>query len=146
MGRSSRRSTNTVDRSPSSRPLFPSISLKGSPTTQHTTSEPPQSARSSLINVLTRPRHTTALSQATASTIDDQLAPEEDFSDQSTISSYASSIVSSPSRQASSEEIAKVYRHYLEQPFVTTKSTIKHSEFGHCNNPNWRWTSQVSTT
>jgi serine palmitoyltransferase len=34
---------------------------------------------------------------------------------------------------------------YLEKPFVQTKSTIKHSEFGHCNNPNWRWTSQVST-
>ncbi len=25
---------------------------------------------------------------------------------------------------------------------MTTKSLVKHSEFGHCNNPNWRWTSQ----
>lgn len=60
----------------------------------------------------------------------------------STISSYASSILSS-SREASSEDIAKVYRDYLETPFVKIKTSVKHSEFGHCNNPNWRWTSQV---
>ena len=35
-----------------------------------------------------------------------------------------------------------MYRNYLEKPFVTTKAMMKHSEFGHCNNPNWRWTSQ----
>jgi len=35
-----------------------------------------------------------------------------------------------------------MYAQYLEKPFVSTKSMMKHSEFGHCNNPNWRWTSQ----
>ena len=37
-----------------------------------------------------------------------------------------------------------MYKNYLEKPFVNVKSTFKHSEFGHDNNPNWRWTSQVS--
>lgn len=67
--------------------------------------------------------------------------PEDEFSDQSTISSYTSSDVSS-SRDMSSMELAKMYENYLEKPFVTTKSMMKHSEFGHDNNPNWRWTSQ----
>lgn len=73
-----------------------------------------------------------------------QLTPEDEFSDYSTISSYASSVGGGGSRQPSSEELAKMYKNYLETPFVSTKQTIKHSEYGHCNNPNWRWTSQVS--
>lgn len=71
------------------------------------------------------------------------MTPEDEFSDYSTVSSYASS-VRGGSREASSEELAEVYKNYLETPFVATKQTIKHSEYGHCNNPNWRWTSQVS--
>ena len=66
--------------------------------------------------------------------------PEDEFSDQSTISSYASSVTSI----SSSEELGNAYSDYLEKPIVNVKSAIKHSEFGHCNNPNWRWTSQVS--
>jgi serine palmitoyltransferase len=138
----------SLSSTPPSRPLFPSISLRGS---SHTTRspDPPQSARSSLINVLTRPRHAvTGIS--TASTVEGLLTPEDEFSDQSTISSYtsyASSVMSTDgSRQPSSEDVAKVFRTFLETPFVQTKSTIKHSEFGHCNNPNWRWTSQVRCT
>ena len=97
------------------------------------------------MNVLTRPRlPTSAVSATTASSDSGLTTLEDDYSDQSTISSYASSIssVSISSRQGSSEDVAKMYKNYLEKPFVTTKSTVKHSEFGHCNNPNWRWTSQ----
>lgn len=110
--------------------------------------EPSLSARSSLLNVLTKPRPSrpqhayTSHSATTTSSLDtdNHSSNEDDFSDQSTISSYASSVISS--RTASSEELAKVYKNYLERPFVGTNSPIKHSEFGHCNNPNWRWTSQ----
>jgi serine palmitoyltransferase len=70
--------------------------------------------------------------------------PEDEFSDySSTVSSYADS-VRTGSRASSEEELAEAYKNYLETPFVSTKQTIKHSEYGHCNNPNWRWTSQVS--
>ena len=59
-------------------------------------------------------------------------------------SSYASSIMSTwSSRTPSSEDIAKMYKNYLETPFVPSKTAIKHSEYGVCNNQNWRWTSQV---
>ena len=138
MGKSGRKSNGSAPSTPS-RPPFP-LSLKSSPSV-HTTppSSEPKSARSSLINVLTRPRHTPA------SSLDHPSLFDEEFSDQSTISSYASSS-SSGSRSGSSEDIAKYYKNYLEKPFVHSKSTIKHSEFGHCNNPNWRWTSQVSSS
>lgn len=115
----------------------------------------PKSARSSLLNVLSRPHSNPAQPKGHGATGSSSyspsnsdangqlLTPEDEFSDYSTISSYASS-VGSGSRQASSEELAQVYKNYLETPFVSTKQTIKHSEYGHCNNPNWRWTSQVS--
>jgi serine palmitoyltransferase len=126
-----------------SRPSFPSISLRSSDTSVSQSHSEPKSARSSLLNVLSRPRPTHAISNITASSGDGPLTPEdEQFSDYSTISSYASSVAGG-SRQASSEELAEVYKNYLETPFVSTKQTIKHSEYGHCNNPNWRWTSQV---
>lgn len=143
MGRTTRRSTKSQSGTstppniscPPSRPLFPSISLRSSSPT------PPShenlSARSSLLNVLTRPGHTVAATPD---------SPEEELSDLSTVSSYASSVISGTRpKDMTEEEIAKVYENYLETPFVQTKTTIKHSEFGHCNNPNWRWTSQVST-
>jgi len=99
------------------------------------------------MNVLSRPRPSTALSHTTVSSNSDGSSPDEDlFSDNSTISSYASSASSGSSfgssRKCSEEELAKMYKDYLEKPFVQTKGNIKHSEFGHCNNPNWRWTSQ----
>ena len=108
-------------------------------------SEPALSARSSLLSVLTKPRpahpQTTLSATTVSSTLDTAPStPEDEFSDQSTISSYASSVISS--REASSEELAKMYKNYLEKPFVNVKTAIKHSEFGHDNNPNWRWTSQ----
>lgn len=133
------------------RPLHPTLShpertLSHRPSNSGSYSEPTLSARSSLLNVLTKPRHpaplVSALSATTHSSDEGVTTPDDEFSDMSTISSYASSVVSS--RTASSEELAKVYKDYLEKPFVNTKSTVKHSEFGHCNNPNWRWTSQVS--
>ncbi|ORY24074.1 component of serine palmitoyltransferase putative [Naematelia encephala] len=144
--RSSGQSTPTNIGSPPSKPLFPTVSLRSSPPSSHSAlSDPPKSARTSLMNVLTRPRPVTSISTTTALSIDGSpLTPEDEFfSDQSTISSYASSVMSGmSSRQASSEELAKLYKDYLVKPFVNTKSTIKHSEFGHDNNPNWRWTSQ----
>lgn len=142
----------------SARPTFPSISLKSSPSPASVShSSEHKSARSSLLNVLSRPhaQHTQSSPSSGksngrdnyASSVADSLqplTPEDEFSDYSTISSYASSVAGGGgSRQASSEEIAKVYENYLETPFVSTKQTIKHSEYGHCNNPNWRWTSQV---
>ncbi len=128
-----------------SRPLYPTVSHRSGSPSAHT--EPALSARSSLLNVLTKPRHSaptlSSLSATTAGSSDEGVTtPEDEVSDMSTISSYASSVISS--RTASSEELAKVYKNYLEKPFVSTKSAVKHSEFGHCNNPNWRWTSQVS--
>ncbi|WVQ78795.1 hypothetical protein IAT38_000886 [Cryptococcus sp. DSM 104549] len=156
MGRSTRRSStkaspsggstppSSLSSSPPSRPLFPSISLRSSsPSSAHSTSANDITARSSLLNVLTRPRHPPHGASTTASS--EGFSPDEDalFSDQSTISSYASSVYSGmSSREMSSEDIAKAYEHYLEKPFVQTKSSIRHAEFGHCNNPNWRWTSQ----
>ncbi|OWZ32033.1 serine palmitoyltransferase [Cryptococcus neoformans c45] len=140
MGRTTRRSakpqsgTSTPPNisSPPSRPLFPSISLRSSSPTPPTHEN--LSARSSLLSVLTRPAH------SVAATPD---SPEEELSDLSTVSSYASSVISGThSKDMTEEEIAKVYENYLEKPFVQIKTTIKHSEFGHCNNPNWRWTSQ----
>ncbi|OWZ62050.1 hypothetical protein AYX15_05776 [Cryptococcus neoformans] len=140
MGRTTRRSakpqsgTSTPPNisSPPSRPLFPSISLRSSSPTPPTHEN--LSARSSLLSVLTRPAH------SVATTPD---SPEEELSDLSTVSSYASSVISGThSKDMTEEEIAKVYENYLEKPFVQIKTTIKHSEFGHCNNPNWRWTSQ----
>ncbi|WVQ93496.1 hypothetical protein IAU59_000570 [Kwoniella sp. CBS 9459] len=148
---------SSLSSSPPSRPLFPAISLRSSSPSSPSKplssgNEPPVSARSSLLNVLTRPHHSapiTAVSNTTASAGSDASISDEDsslYSDQSTISSYASSIVSgTSSRFTSSEDIAQVYSSYLEKPFVQTKSTIKHSEFGHDNNPNWRWTSQWHT-
>lgn len=126
-----------------SRPSYPTVSHRSGSPSAHT--EPTLSARNSLLNVLTKPRHSaptlSSLSATTAGSSDEGVTtPEDEMSDMSTISSYASSIISS--REASSEELAKVYKNYLERPFVNTKSTVKHSEFGHCNNPNWRWTSQ----
>jgi len=149
MGRSAGRTSSSGHSTPPSitlpsRPLFPSISLRGSSPSTHA-SDPNQSARSSLLNVLTRPRlPTSAVSNTTASSDTALSTLEDDFSDQSTISSYASSAtsISSGSRSGSNEELANIYKNYLEKPFVTTKSLVKHSEFGHCNNPNWRWTSQ----
>ena len=126
-----------------SRPSFPSISIHSSPASVSHLSTEPKSARSSLLNVLSRPRPTHAISNVTASSSEGPLTPEDEFSDYSTVSSYASS-VRGASREASSEELAEAYKNYLETPFVSTKQTIKHSEYGHCNNPNWRWTSQVS--
>jgi serine palmitoyltransferase len=129
-----------------SRPSFPSISLKSSPhASVSSASHEPKSARSSLLNVLSRPRPTHAISNIHASSVGDggPLTPEDDMSEYSTVSSYASS-VRGGSRQTSSEELAQAYKNYLETPFVSTKQVIKHSEYGHCNNPNWRWTSQVS--
>ncbi|OXG11992.1 serine palmitoyltransferase [Cryptococcus neoformans Tu401-1] len=140
MGRTTRRSakpqsgTSTPPNisSPPSRPLFPSISLRSSSPTPPTHEN--LSARSSLLSVLTR------LAHSVAATPD---SPEEELSDLSTVSSYASSVISGThSKDMTEEEIAKVYENYLEKPFVQIKTTIKHSEFGHCNNPNWRWTSQ----
>lgn len=152
MGKTTRRtssghSTPNLAGTPPSRPLYPTISHHSSSSSPY--AESPLSARSSLLNVLTKPRHSlpavSSLSATTISSYDSHngpTTPEDEFSDQSTISSYASSIVSS--REASVEELAKMYKNYLEKPFVTTKSLFKHSEFGHCTNPNWRWTSQVS--
>ncbi|WWC96837.1 hypothetical protein V866_003712 [Kwoniella sp. B9012] len=147
--------------SPPSRPLFPAISLRSSSPSSSAKESSTQTitARSSLLNVLTRPHHsapTTSISNAHASSADNNnnhngSSSDEDtnYSDQSTISSYASSIISGTymmeNQHLTSEDIAKVYENYLEKPFVNTKSTIKHSEFGHCNNPNWRWTSQWNT-
>ncbi|WVQ65030.1 uncharacterized protein L199_003200 [Kwoniella botswanensis] len=147
--------------SPPSRPLFPAISLRSSSPSSSAKESSTQTitARSSLLNVLTRPHHsapTTSISNAHVSSADNNnnhngSSSDEDtnYSDQSTISSYASSIISGTymmeNQHLTSEDIAKVYENYLEKPFVNTKSTIKHSEFGHCNNPNWRWTSQWNT-
>ncbi|KAK8861640.1 hypothetical protein IAR55_002463 [Kwoniella newhampshirensis] len=170
MGRTTRRSAgaqstpsgastppSSLSSSPPSRPLFPTISLRSSSPSsspQPTGTEPLVSARSSLINVLSRPRHQFPItaashSQATAASYDDASFNSNNdgdslYSDQSTISSYASSIMSGTSSgtEMSKEDIALMYKDYLEKPFVQTKSTIRHSEFGHCNNPNWRWTSQ----
>ncbi|WVR03753.1 hypothetical protein IAU60_000748 [Kwoniella sp. DSM 27419] len=142
---------SSLSSSPPSRPLFPAISLRSSspssPVRKATVgTEPPVSARSSLLNVLTRPQHSAPLTSHSPYNVSpsNSSASDEDafFSDQSTISSYASSVTSGTSRQHSSEDFAKAYENYLEKPFVQTKSTIKHSEFGHDNNPNWRWTSQ----
>ncbi|WWD16443.1 hypothetical protein CI109_100869 [Kwoniella shandongensis] len=179
MGRTTRRSAgatstpsgastppSSLSSSPPSKPLFPTISLRSSSPSSGsgTESHPHVSARSSLINVLTKPRHQfpiTAASHSQATTTahyDDASmynnrngnSTDEDslYSDQSTISSYASSIVSGSTsgREMSKEDIALVYKDYLEKPFVQIKSNIKHSEFGHCNNPNWRWTSQYNTS
>ncbi|KAK6907432.1 serine palmitoyltransferase [Kwoniella mangroviensis CBS 10435] len=147
--------------SPPSRPLFPAISLRSSSPSSSAKESSTQTitARSSLLNVLTRPHHsapTTSISNTHASSADNNnnhngssSGEDTNYSDQSTISSYASSIISGTymmeNQHLTSEDIAKVYEDYLEKPFVNTKSTIKHSEFGHCNNPNWRWTSQWNT-
>ncbi len=157
MVRSPRRSVSTQGSSPSnpptSRPLFSSLSR----TSTSSISTEPQTARNSLLNVLTRPRHpitavsydtsTTSSSSTIASSLD---TADDEYSDRSTISSYTSSISSGIASnfgglngKPSPEELAKLYKNYLEKPFVTTKTTMRHSEFGHCNNPNWRWTSQV---
>lgn len=136
-----------------SRPTFPSISLKSSPSPASVShSAEPKTARSSLLNVLSRPHANPTQPKSNGknnggSYSTDSLSlpsPDDDFSDHSTISSDASSVASG-SRQASSEELAKLYQNFLETPFVSTKQTIKHSEYGHCNNPNWRWTSQVGS-
>ncbi|KAL7424684.1 serine palmitoyltransferase component [Cryptotrichosporon argae] len=169
MGRSSR------SKASASSPLTPSTSTPASPPSKlfglrsrssPTPSAPSASgspgkpkfnARSSLINVLQRPRHPiTAVTYESAGSshragaggapaiaiLDDD--GETEVSDQSTISSYASSIGSlgSPSRSPSADELEKMYAGYLEKPFGNPKTVFKHSEFGHCNNPNWRWTSQ----
>ncbi|KAL1410761.1 serine palmitoyltransferase component [Vanrija albida] len=103
---------------------------------------PPLTARSSLLDVLSRPR-------AAGAALTYDLNPhvpegeEEEVSDQSTISSYASTS-STLSRSPSDDELARLYRNYLETPFVKIKSIFKHSEFGHDNNNNWRWTSQYN--
>ncbi|KAK4690029.1 serine palmitoyltransferase, partial [Tremellales sp. Uapishka_1] len=155
MGRSQRRPTSSsthssppsLSTSPSSRPLFPTVSLRSSPpSTTASISEPPQSARSSLLNVLTRPRHPiTAISYSDSSSTTVGTPEDELFSDRSTVSSYSSYGSSGSSVHSSDEDVAKLYQNYLEKPFVVTKSTIRHTEFGHCNNPNWRWTSQYNS-
>ncbi|WRT65767.1 uncharacterized protein IL334_002716 [Kwoniella shivajii] len=136
---------SSLSSSPPSKPLYPAISFRSSsPSSSANHKESSVTARSSLLNVLTRPHHSSN-SIKTIPSINQDNSSDEDtvLSDQSTISSYASSIVSGTSSTfTSNEDIAEVYRNYLEKPFVSTKSTIKHSEFGHCNNPNWRWTSQ----
>ncbi|WVW80222.1 hypothetical protein I302_102200 [Kwoniella bestiolae CBS 10118] len=143
--------------SPPSKPLFPTISLRSSSPSSSSNKElsssyqgstPTLTARSSLLNVLTRPHHSAPTTSISMENSTNNSSSDEDtnYSDQSTISSYASSIISGThmidKTNLTSEDIAKVYENYLEKPFVNTKSTIKHSEFGHCNNPNWRWTSQ----
>ena len=99
-------------------------------------------ARSKLLDVISRPH----LPGPTVS-YDSSPQPltEEELSDQSTISSYASSMsVSSPSRPATEEELSRMYTGYLTKPFVHVNTAYKHEEFGHCNNPNYRWTSQYN--
>jgi serine palmitoyltransferase len=142
--------------STTSRPSFPTTSLRTSPAkSSHPSGSVSEhsvkTARSSLLNVLSRPRITSQVSNTTVSAEGPLLTPEDEFSDQSTISSYASSSSSSgsftgasSSNSSSSEELAKMYKDYLEKPFVNIKQVIKHSEFGHDNNPNWRWTSQYN--
>lgn len=96
-------------------------------------------ARTALLNAITRPRHSNA--EVTYDT--SAYTPEEELmSDQSTISSYASSS-GTLSRQSSDDDIVleRMYKGYLDKPFVHTQLPYKHSEFGHCNNPNYRWTS-----
>ncbi|WWC68546.1 uncharacterized protein I206_102475 [Kwoniella pini CBS 10737] len=143
---------SSLSSSPPSRPSYPAISLRSSSPSSSSSGgkEMPNSnvlsARTSLLNVLTRPNHSTPSTNIISS---ENNSSDEDtiYSDQSTLSgsSYASSIINGSivdKQHLSSEDIARVYENYLEKPFVYTKSTIKHSEFGHCNNPNWRWTSQ----
>ncbi|WVO18660.1 hypothetical protein L204_106380 [Cryptococcus depauperatus] len=124
----------SLSSSPSTRPLVPEISLRSS-SPASALNDDGVSARSSLLNVLTK-RH------GYFEPCSGEMTPGEE-SDLSTISSYASSVVSgSQSSSLTPEEIAKVYEQYLDKPFVQTKNPIKHREFGHCNNPSWRWTSQ----
>lgn len=49
---------------------------------------------------------------------------------------------------SSNVDVKAFYDEFLEKPIGgfpsgQLKPSIKHSEFGYCNNPNWRWTSQV---
>ncbi|WWC88084.1 uncharacterized protein L201_002988 [Kwoniella dendrophila CBS 6074] len=176
MPRSTRKSTSgastppsSLSSSPPTKPLYPTISLRSSSpsssSNNNNNGNTMSTARSSLINVLNRPHHSTPSTSisntiVTASKLSSIATNSTDFnssdedtlySDQSTAaSSYASSIISGTASSLdksnlTSADIAKIYENYLEKPFVNTKSTIKHSEFGHCNNPNWRWTSQWNT-
>ncbi|ODN86580.1 serine palmitoyltransferase [Cryptococcus wingfieldii CBS 7118] len=142
----------TLSTTPPNKALYPTISLRSSSPSSIASRENDHaqgssapstqlSARSSLMNVLTKPRHSPMSSISGGEGL---MTPEEEYSDLSTVSSYASSIISGTHNKESVgvEEIAKVYEDYLETPFVQTQATIKHSEFGHDNNPNWRWTSQ----
>ncbi|ORX35222.1 putative component of serine palmitoyltransferase [Kockovaella imperatae] len=151
----SRRSTSSQASSKlstASRSLFSKSSPKASASGAGNsgTSESPVSARTSLLNVLRRPKSSHAITSVTSTNASSKHGQsfdsfnEDDYSDHgSTVaSSYASSIRSSwSSRSSSSEDIAKRYENYLETPFVNTTTTIKHSEYGVCTNPNWRWTS-----
>ncbi|EIW69012.1 hypothetical protein TREMEDRAFT_44257 [Tremella mesenterica DSM 1558] len=141
MGKSSRRSTAMSSTTPSITPSARSAFFNSKSTPSPSGSEQ-KSARTSLINVLSRPRPTSAVSHHFAVSNEGFSPFDDDFdlSDQSTISSYASSI--SSTRHPSAEDVAQLYKDYLDKPFVNIKSTFKHSEFGHDNNPNWRWTSQ----
>ncbi|TXT15773.1 hypothetical protein VHUM_00276 [Vanrija humicola] len=108
------------------------------------TAASPPTARSALLDVLSRPRAAgAALTYDLNPHVPDGGEVEDEVSDQSTISSYASTS-STLSRSPSDEELARLYRNYLETPFVKIKTIFKHSEFGHDNNPNWRWTSQYN--
>ncbi|BEI83472.1 hypothetical protein CcaverHIS002_0400760 [Cutaneotrichosporon cavernicola] len=108
-----------------------------------TSPETPGTARDALLNAITRPRHSNAeVTYATSA----HLPEEELMSDQSTISSYASSH-GSLSRQSSDGDLAleRMYRGYLEKSNVQTNLPYKHREFGHCNNPNYRWASSYNS-
>lgn len=106
------------------------------------TPDTPGTARDALINAITRPRHSNAeVTYATSA----HLPEDELMSDQSTISSYASSN-GTISRQGSDDDLAmeRMYRGYLEKSHVQTNLPYKHREFGHCNNSNHRWTSSYN--
>lgn len=109
-------------------------------------SDRPATARSSLMNVLSRSRHADAtVSYDSSPGVNSDSAFDVDYSDQSTLGS-GSSVSSFVSRSSSDDELvlARMYSGYLETPFVNTQSPYKHSEFGHCNNPNYRYQSQYN--
>lgn len=130
----------------------------GTPSPSRSPSKP--TARSALLDVISRPKHShpavtfdssplepaanTSNKGGTAAGGNGNVHPEEElYSDQSTVSSYASS-TGSPVRTPTDQEIHDMYDGYLTKPNVKVKTDYKHSEFGHCNNQNYRWTSQYN--
>lgn len=129
------RSSRSGSSSPALGTPIPASRLNG---LKSVTPERTSSARSSLLDVITRPRHVNPTVSYDSNP--NHAVNEEEMSDQSTISSYASSYLST-GQPPSDEELEVMYKGYLTQPFSQASTLYKHSEFGFCNNPNYRWTS-----